>query len=464
MHLTFLGAAGTVTGSSYLLETARARILIDFGLFQGGGDEGDNATLPEVLRPETLDAVLVTHAHLDHTGRLPLLVKHGFRGRIHATSATCELIGLVLRDSAKVQSSDVDRQNRRRERAGLPLLEPLYTHEDVESLLAHLSPADFARSINVAEGIQARYFEAGHMLGSASIELTVQENGRRRCIVFSGDLGPKGLAIVRDFVPLNHADVVLMESTYGDREHRPLADTLTEFRQLAEKAVRERAKIIVPAFAIGRSQQILFHLEELFSTGAVSAFPIYLDSPMAIAATEIYRKHPDLFDEETRALDRRSGAIRNNLHLRPVQTPAESMALNQIPGPCLIMAGAGMCNAGRILHHLRHNLWRRDTLVAIVGFQAQGTLGRQLVDGARTVSIYGEKIAVKAEVHTLNGFSAHAGQGDLLSWFEPLAAGSPRLFLTHGETRGREGLAKAIQARFGLQATLPMAGEKVELT
>lgn len=464
MHLTFLGAAGTVTGSSYLLETAQARILIDFGLFQGGGDEGDNATLPDALRPETLDAVLVTHAHLDHTGRLPLLVKHGFRGRIHATSATCELIGLVLRDSAKVQSSDVDRQNRRRERAGLPLLEPLYTHEDVESLLAHLSPADFARSINVAEGFQARYFEAGHMLGSASIELTVQENGRRRCIVFSGDLGPKGLAIVRDFVPLSHADVVLMESTYGDREHRPLADTLAEFRQLAEKAVRERAKIIVPAFAIGRSQQILFHLEELFSTGAVPAFPIYLDSPMAIAATEIYRKHPDLFDEETRALDRRSGAIRNNLHLRPVQTPAESMALNRISGPCLIMAGAGMCNAGRILHHLRHNLWRRDTLVAIVGFQAEGTLGRQLVDGARTVSIYGEKIAVKAEVHTLNGFSAHAGQGDLLSWFEPLAAGSPRLFLTHGETRGREGLAKAIQARFGLQATLPMAGEKVELT
>jgi len=463
MKLTFLGAAGTVTGSAYLVATARARLLVDFGLFQGGAtDEAGNA-VPPVLRPAELDAILLTHAHLDHCGRLPLLTKTAFAGNILCTAATRDLAALILRDSAKVQAADVARTNRRRERAGLPPEAPLYTLEEVDALLGRFRVFDFDAPFAAAPGMTARFFEAGHMLGSASIELTITEQGQRRVVVFSGDLGPAGLAIVRDFTPPTHADVVVLESTYGNRDHRPLADTLAEFHDLVQRAARTRARMLVPAFAVGRSQQMLFHLEEIFSRGDVEPFPIYLDSPMAIAATQIYERHPDLFDRETRELERRSGAIAQYRHLRPTETPAESEALNRARGPCLIMAGAGMCNAGRILHHLRHSLWQSGTMVVIVGFQAVGTLGRRLVDGAESVTIFGEKIAVKAEIHTLNGFSAHAGQSELLGWFQPLADCRPRVFLTHGEAPGREALAAQLAQRHGLRAALPGLGEAIEI-
>ena len=327
----------------------------------------------------------------------------------------------------------------------------------MDRTLALFRTVEYEQPRPVAEGVTARFVEAGHMLGSASIQLTVEENGRSKQVVFSGDVGPHGLAFVRDAVPFKQADLVFLESTYGDRDHKPPKETLAEFRDIIQEAVGRRARILVPAFAVGRTQQILFHLEELFCADTIKPFPIYLDSPMAIAATEIYEQHPDLFDEEARDLERRCGKLRQNGYVRTSETPNESMALNDAAGPCLIMAGAGMCNAGRILHHLRHGLWHSETVVLIVGYQAEGSLGRLLVDGAKQVSIFGEKIAVKAAIHTLNGFSAHAGQSGLLGWFEHLAPARPQVVLTHGEPRGREPLAALIARALRPQAKVACA-------
>jgi len=463
MKITVHGAAGTVTGSAYLVETARARALVDFGMFQGGVHEEEKNVVPAGLVPERLDAVLLTHAHLDHVGRMPLLVKSGYQGPIHATEPTIELGGLILRDSAKVQSHDVEHVNRKRQRAGKPPLEPLYTADDVERTMQHFRAVPFDQSFEVAPGISARYAGAGHMLGSASIQLAVEENGTRKTVVFSGDVGPHGLALIRDAEPFKRADLVFLESTYGDRDHKPIKETLAEFREIIEDTVRRKARILVPAFAVGRTQQILYHLDELFCEGALKLFPVYLDSPMAIEATEIYRRHPDLFDAEAQAMRRVCEIARSEQYVTPTPTPEDSMKLNDAPGPCLIMAGSGMCNAGRILHHLKHGLWQPETRVMIVGFQGEGTLGRLLVDGAQTVRIFGEEVAVHAQIHTLNGFSAHAGQGELLEWFSAIAGSKPRVILTHGEARGREPLAELIRQRHGLEAVLPMQGDVIEL-
>ncbi len=463
MKITLHGAAGDVTGSAYLVETDRARVLVDFGMFQGGSHMEAKNVLPAGLAPERLDAVLVTHAHLDHVGRLPLLIKGGYQGPIHATDATRDLAGLILRDSAKVQSYDIERQNRKLERAGKPLVEPLYHAGEVEQTMQLFRDVKIGQPFEAAPGLTVRYTDAGHMLGSASILLSIQEDGRTKTVVFSGDLGPAHLAIIRDAVPFERADLVFMESTYGDRNNKPLKETLAEFRAIIEDAVRRQARILVPAFAVGRTQQILYHLDELFCAGTVKPFPVYLDSPMAIEATEIYQRHPDLFDEEAKDLQRVCDIARRHRYLQPTPTAQDSMKLNDAPGPCLIMAGSGMCNAGRILHHLKHGLWQPNTAVMIVGYQGEGTLGRRLVDRDKTVKIFGEEVAVKASIHTLNGFSAHAGQSALLEWFSHLAPSKPKVVLTHGEARGREPLAELIHQRFKLGAVLPTQGDVITL-
>lgn len=463
VKITLHGAAGEVTGSSYLVETGRARVLVDFGLFQGGRGSDAKNVLPARLDPAGLDAVLLTHAHLDHCGRLPLLIKGGYPGSIFATDATHDLAGLILRDSAKVQSFDVERANRKRVRAGKPLLAPLYDAAEVEQTVQRFREVKYDAPIEVAAGVTARFVDAGHMLGSSSIELKIEEHGITKTVVFSGDIGPSGMALVRDAEPLYRADAVFLESTYGDRDHRTLADTLAEFRGIIEQVVREKARILVPAFAVGRTQQILFHLDELFTAGVVPPFPVYIDSPMAIEATKIYGSHPDLLDDETHALRRASAIARHHRHVKATPSPQDSMAINDAPGPCLIMAGAGMCTGGRILHHLKHGLWKKETVVMIVGYQVAGSLGRQLVDGAKAVRIFGEQISVKAQIKTLNGFSAHAGQTELMKWLGHLAPGKPKVALTHGEARGREPLAELIQRRHGIKAVLPGLGDTIVL-
>ncbi len=463
MKITLHGAAGEVTGSAYLLETDRARVLVDFGMFQGGRNTEAKNVLPAGLDPRRLDAVLLTHAHLDHCGRLPLLTKAGYDGVIHATPATIDLAGLILRDSAKVQSYDIARQNRKRARSGRPEIEPLYDADDVERTTRQFRPVKLEAPLDVADGIKARFVNAGHMLGSTSIELTVQEKGKTRIVVFSGDIGPANLALIRDATRLERADLVFMESTYGDRDNKAPKETLAEFRDIIEDAVKRKARILVPAFAVGRTQQILYHLDELFCAGTLKPFPVYLDSPMAIAATKIYRSHPDLFDDDTKALRRACEIAAGQRHVKPTPKPEDSMKLNHAAGPCLIMAGSGMCTAGRIIHHLKHGLWQPETAVLIVGYQGEGSLGRRLVDGAKSVKIHGETIAVKARIHTLNGFSAHAGQSGLMQWLASFAAAKPKVVLVHGEARGREPLAELIRRRHGLKAVLPVQGDIIKL-
>jgi metallo-beta-lactamase family protein len=463
MRIRFCGAVGEVTGSGYLVETRAARVLVDFGMFQGrGATEARNRSLGPI-DPAALDAIVVTHAHLDHLGRLPLLPGRGFKGRIHATPATVDFGGIVLADSARLQVADAERLSRRLLRAGKPPAAPLYGTEEVEAVRPHFFPLRYGDRREIADGICIRLVDAGHILGSSSVEMTVKEAGQERVVAFSGDIGLKGSAIVRDPTPLEHADLVFLESTYGDRDHRSMGKTVEEFHQIVTQAIETHSKILIPAFAIGRAQQILYHIAELVRGGTLPRFPIYLDSPMAIEATRLYDRYKSLFDEEAAALSA-SGQLRKDLaQLHFVETPAESRALNDSWDMSVIIAGSGMCDGGRIVHHLRHNLWRLNVAVVIVGYQAEGSLGRRLVRGAKEVRIFGEKIAVRAAIHTLGGFSAHAGQTELIEWVRPLVRKKPRIVLTHGETAARNALRETIKARFGVDAECPGPDSVVEL-
>ena len=463
MKITLYGAAGNVTGSAYYVKTRTAGILVDFGVFQGGkAQEALNRKLPPI-DVRNLDAVIVTHAHLDHTGRLPLLARHGFSGPVFATEATIDVARLILLDSVKVQDHELNRMNRKRQRTGQAPLAPIYSEEDTHKALGLFTPIQYNKKTDIAPGIRARVREAGHILGSVSIELTVEEEGREKVILFSGDLGPHDMAILRDPDPFRSADLVFMESTYGDHDHRSLEDTLKEGGEIVAKAIEQRGKILVPSFAVGRTQQLLYYLARAVHEEKLHPIPVYLDSPMAIDATKIYLEHQELFDTEAVQL-LREGALKRDLSgVHISRTAEDSMALNEVEGPCMIIAGAGMCNAGRILHHLKHNLWKPETTVMIVGYQGDGSLGRRLLDGAPKVRIFGEEIAVRAHIATLGGLSAHAGQGDLLKWFDAVAASRPRLVLSHGEDRGRIPLAEIIRSKYGIDPVLPNFAETITL-
>lgn len=462
MKLTFFGAAGEVTGSSYLLETASARVLIDCGIFQGHDSDGKNF-IPKGMQATRLDAVVLTHAHNDHVGRLPLLYQADCNAPLFANAATQDMAQLILQDAAKVQAQDAARNNRKHQRSGNQMEQPLYTSDDVLKTLSFFRPLEYYQKKDIASGISARLVDAGHMLGSSSIELTVTENGSSKVVVFSGDLGPRGAPFLRDPVPIPHADLVVLESTYGDRDHKPLAETLAEFKKIVQEAVRNKGVILVPVFAVGRAQQMIYHLAAMFRNNDVPKFPVYLDSPMAIDAVQIYRKHTSLFDEEALALKKTGQLDQDFSNITVCETADESRKLNDMEGPMLIMAGSGMCNAGRILHHLKHRLWQADTYVTIVGYQGEGTLGRQLVDGRKSVTIYGESIQVRAKIRTLGGFSAHAGQTELLQWYNTLAASKPRTVLTHGEDKQRSTLLGMIKQQHGVQSLTPMLMEDVTL-
>ncbi len=463
MQVTLFGAAGCVTGSAYYLQSRHTNLLVDFGVFQGEKDlENLNRQLPPIdIR--TLNAVILTHGHLDHTGRIPLLTKNGYAGPIYATEATIAIIEIILRDAVSIQANDLARINRRRVARGEEPISPDYTEEDVNAAMRLLTPIPYNEYVEIAPSVVARVREAGHILGSVSIELTIKEDHLKKRILFSGDLGRQDMAILKDPDPFHSADIVFMESTYGDRDHKSLQDTLAEARDIIRNATERKGKILVPSFAIGRAQQLLYYMARAVHRGNLPEIPVYLDSPMAIAATRIYARHQELYDEEAEEMVR-LGVVKGDLsRLQLSVTAEESMALNKVSGPCMIMAGAGMCNAGRIIHHLRHNLRYPETTVMIIGYQGAGTLGRRLVDGDKTVRIYKEDIPVNAHIASLGGLSAHAGQSDLLRWFDAVAFSRPRLVLTHGEDRERRTLSEAIRSKYGIKAVLPEYGETITI-
>ncbi|MBL9001844.1 MAG: MBL fold metallo-hydrolase [Phycisphaerae bacterium] len=464
MRITVCGAAGgEVTGSCYLVETTRARVLVDCGMFQGRGSvEARNSDLGPV-DPVRVDAAVLTHAHLDHCGRFGLLGKRGYRAPIHATPATVDFARLVLEDSARIQENDAARENKYREREGRPPVTPLYSVEDLHAIGPCVRTLGYGEQRTIAEGISIRLFEAGHILGSASVEMVIEDRGTSRTVVFSADIGRWGTPILRDPDPPRQADIVFLESTYGDRDHRPAEATLKEFREIIHRAIWQKEKILIPAFSIGRTQLILHALSGLIREGTLPRFPIYLDSPMAIKATKLYSQHADLFDAEAAAdLERRAG-VEDVPGLRFIESPEESRELNDRHEPCIIIAGGGMCDGGRIVHHLRHHVWRRGVAVVMVGYAATGSLGHALIRGDKQVRIFRDMVPVRATIHTLGGFSAHAGQSELIRWLEPMAAGSPNVYLTHGENPQREALAEKIKQRWELSVALPELNQTFEI-
>lgn len=435
MKLEFHGADQNVTGSCHLFEAAGKKILIDCGLYQGGREIDEENAEPLGFDPASIDYLLLTHAHLDHCGRIPLLVKEGFTGEIITTAASCELARVVLLDSAHVQEDEARYKAKKASRHGQKdPIEPLYNVVDALNCFGFFGrTAEYNQPITITDGIQATFIDAGHILGSASIVLDVENKGQQRRILFSGDLGYNGRAIIRDPATPPHADIVVMETTYGDRLHKTLEPTLEEFYTTINKTLARGGNIIIPSFALERAQELLYYLREGIENGRLPSYlPVFLDSPMAISATQIFQRHPECFDKETCEIFK-SGQdpfMFSGLHF--TRETAESMAINNVAGGAVISAGSGMCTGGRVKHHLKHNLWNRNNTIIFVGFAAYGTLARQMVDGAKEVKIFGEEIPVHAGIFTIGGFSAHADQAELLTWHQQ--TGQPKItFLVHGD-------------------------------
>ncbi len=448
MKLTFLGAAGEVTGSSFLLETAGVRLLVDCGMFQGGREADGKNRAHFAFDPATLDLVLLTHAHIDHSGLLPRLVAAGFRGPIHATAATCDLLEVMLIDSAHIQEKETEWMQKANMRgAGKP---PLYTVTEVTRTLRQLKPVEYGAELRPHPGVRCVFRDAGHIIGAAIIELWITDGARTRKIVFSGDIGQPSRPLVRDPAQIADADVLIVESTYGNRLHKAMDDTLAELEHaVTDTITRKKGNVIIPAFAVGRTQEIIYLLVELYRQGRLPEMEIYIDSPMATKATAITAKHWALLDQDAAALLQWLKNRRGRPHIHFVQDVLESTNLHRIKRGAVIISASGMCNAGRIKHHLRHNLGRRESTLLIVGFQAAGTLGRRIVDGARTVRIFGIPIPVRADVYTIGGLSAHADQAALLGWLKNFKRAPQRTFVVHGEQSTAEIFAAAIHDQLG---------------
>lgn len=465
LKITLFGAAEEVTGSCFLLETKTSRILIDCGMFQGSKRIERQNKIPAYILSKKLDAVLLTHAHLDHCGRLPLLVRGGYKGPIYATQGSIDIAELIMLDAARIAEDDTKRENKRRKRDRQIQVKPLYRVSDVSKVSRQFRAVEYNQQLKVANGIHAKFIEAGHIMGSSSIELSVEcGDGKTRKLVFSGDLGRWNMPILRDPAQIGAADLVFLESTYGDREHEPLSTTVEKFEQLIKLSIENKGKLLIPTFAVGRTQQILYHVAAMIREKRIPALPIYLDSPLAIEASKLYATHWKQMDDEAQLLEITGQLDVDLATLKTCRTALESKALNAIEGPCIILAGAGMCNAGRILHHMRHCLGDPNTILAIVGYQAKGAIGRDLLDGASQIKVLGETVHVKAKIVELSGFSAHAGRSDLLQWLQPIVANKPRIVLTHGECHSIDELAYQIQDKYGIKCEKPKFGDSIELT
>jgi metallo-beta-lactamase family protein len=460
LKVEFLGGVRTVTGSATLLEKDSLLWLVDCGLFQGGRAIEERNQNIRPYRAKDLSFILLTHAHIDHSGLIPKLVKEGFRGKVICTKATFNLCEAMLRDSGHIHETEAEWQNRKGRRAGGEETVPFYTVRDAEESLQYFQVLHYDEILTLANGLKVRYRDAGHILGSAIIEVWVEEGGKERKLIFSGDLGSPGQPIVRDPSWVEEGDVVWLESTYGNRIHRSREETVQELLKVIQQAIAHQAKVVIPAFAVERTQDVLYTIGRLMREGLIPSIPIYIDSPLAISATEIFKKNSDCFDQETHHF-----LLEGEHPLEPpeviyTQTTEESKAINEDTRPGIIISSSGMCDSGRIKHHLKHHLWQESSHIVFIGYQAEGTVGRRIVDGAKTVRLFGEEIAVRAHVHTLGGFSAHADQKGLLDWLSHVKNPQLEVFINHGEEKVSMELSQLIRQRFHLKAIVPQWKEK----
>jgi len=462
MELEFYGAAGRVTGSCHILRVAGRTVLLDCGMIQGGREEEALNTDPFPFDAARVDAVVLSHAHIDHSGRLPLLVKRGFDGVIHAQNATRALMEILLKDAAAIEAGDVRRENRWRAEQGKRLVAPLYDQQDVEQALGQTGGHYYDEMFEVVPGVQAVFHDAGHIMGSAVVEIRIDADGQRRTLVFTGDLGQYDSPILRDPVTPRHADLVLMETTYGDRLHRDRAASLVEFGEILHDAHRHGGNVLIPAFAVGRSQEILYQLGKHYDEWGVGHWRIFLDSPLGIEASQIYWDFEHLFDVEAQQLFRGGESMPSLPNLHFTRTAEESKVINRLRRGAIVIAGSGMCNGGRILHHFRRDIGRKETHVIFTGYQPPGTLGRRIIDGAETIRIHGDQYPVRAHVHTIGGLSAHGDQADLLRWYGEFD-GKPPAWLVHGDPEASAAFRRKLAETTGAEVTVADPGLRLDL-
>ena len=464
MKLSFYGADQCVTGSCHCLEVGGKHILIDCGL-QQGRDEIDNASLP--FHPGQIDYVLVTHAHIDHSGRIPLLIKQGFQGRILTTRLTADLLDIMLQDSAHIQESDAEYKNRKNQRAGRPMEEPLYTVEDAMRVREFMDTCEYGQQIHICDGVDAVFIDAGHLLGSASIRLTLTEGGETRTIVFSGDIGNVDQPIIRNPQFFTGADYVVMESTYGDRNHTEVWSYTDELAQIIDETLGRGGNVVIPAFAVGRTQELLYFIREIKDKNLVKSvkdFPVYVDSPMAVEATGIFQENRyECFDDEAMEYVKEGINPIAFSGLKLSITSEESKAINFDETPKVIISASGMCDAGRIRHHLKHNLWREECTILFVGYQSVGTLGRALVEGADEVKLFGETIQVRAQIRKLAGLSGHADKEGLIEWIQAFEEKPKKVFVVHGEDSACTAFTECLKIEYGQRAYAPYSGTEFDL-
>jgi metallo-beta-lactamase family protein len=461
--ITFLGAAQKVTGSCHLLDSpATGKVLLDCGMHQGKDAIERLQQESFEFNPAEIDAVVLSHAHLDHSGLLPKLVNQGFRGDIYCTPASKDLLEIMLKDSAGLYLRDLERENLRRARRGKKAILPEYQQSDVKKALKQCRTASYGEKVTLGPEGHLSFHDAGHILGSSIIEITFTEQNKPKQLVFSGDLGKQSAALMKDPEHLHHADVVLMEGTYGDRNHRSLDDTFEQLGDILHEAWNDGGTVMIPSFAVGRTQEILFHLGRLAKSGELDPWQIFLDSPMAIEVTKVYDRWINLLDErDTKPLfNGKSQPLQTFLpNLQFAVTPDESMAINKIRKGAIIIAGSGMCTGGRIRHHFKHRIWNKRNTIIFIGFQAYGTLGRIIVDGAKHIRMFGEEYVVKANIETLGGFSAHAGQSELIDWARHFK-NDPRLMLVHGEPRALDALSRKLWEE-KIPSEVPRQGQSI---
>ena len=464
MKISFLGAAKTVTGSCYYIETNSCKFLVDCGMFQGSSEDEAHNQEDFPFNPAELDFVILTHAHIDHSGRIPKLYVDGFKGQIYATKATVELCAIMLPDSGHIQEFENEWLNRKRGRAGLPPVKPLYTNQDAIDCVDLFTSVRYGQEVKPDESVKIRFNDAGHILGSSIVELWIEENGEEVKAVFSGDLGNKNMPILRDPTLIDSADYLFIESTYGDRVHMNVENKIDRFVEIITSTIDKGGNIVIPSFAVGRTQEILYELfkqREKYGDklNKLLKIPVYVDSPLAVSATKVFRNNLDCFDEEARAYIQNGENPLDFPGLRFTQSADESKALNDSKESMIIISASGMCDAGRIKHHLKHNLWRKESSVVFVGYQATGSLGRRLVDGAKRVRIFGEEISVNARIEMIEGFSGHADRDGLLSWMTSFKRKPKKIFIIHGEEPAMSEFAGLIHEKLEIETIIPNRGE-----